>query len=91
MVQALHLSNGDTLNEKLSDEKSIVASLIAAGGSDEEMLEKAYLTTLARMPTAEESSRLRELMKNSDAGGKRLVLEDLFWALMTSREFLFQH
>ncbi|MDF1659190.1 MAG: DUF1549 and DUF1553 domain-containing protein [Verrucomicrobiales bacterium] len=91
MVQALHLSNGDTLNEKLSDEKSIVASLIATGGSDSKMLEEAYLTTLTRMPTEDESARLVGLMKNSDAAEKQLILEDLFWALMTSREFLFQH
>jgi len=91
MVQALHLSNGDTLNEKLADGKSIVAALLESGGTDEELLEQAYLTTLTRVPTGNEASSLTALMKDADAAEKRLILEDLFWALMTSREFLFQH
>ncbi|MEM1442106.1 MAG: DUF1553 domain-containing protein, partial [Verrucomicrobiota bacterium] len=91
MVQALHLSNGDTLNEKLSDEKSIVRSLLAREGSDQERLNQAYLRTLSRYPTEDESGRLLDLMKSAGPEEKHLILEDLFWALMTSREFLFQH
>lgn len=91
MVQALHLANGDTLNEKLADTKSVVARLLGSGAPDREVLEEAYLMTLTRMPTKAESDRLLKLMEGADEAEKRLVFEDLFWALMTSREFLFQH
>lgn len=91
MVQALHLSNGDTLNEKLANPNSIVAKLLGSDAPDKVMLEQAYLSTLTRMPTKEESARLLTHMEGADEAEKKLILEDLFWALMTSREFLFQH
>ena len=45
----------------------------------------------ARPPSAEETQRLEAVFKATPATERRAVVEDLFWALMTSREFLFQH
>ena len=89
MVQVLHLSNGDTLNLKLRGDKSCVAELVPL--KDTEVIDRAYLACLSRYPTAGERKRLATIFAETPKDHRRTVLEDLFWALMTSREFLFQH
>ena len=89
MVQVLHLSNGKTLNENLRSDKSCVKSLV--GKDNAALIEEAYLLCLSRRPTAWESERLEAVFTQTPATERRSVIEDLFWALMTSREFLFQH
>lgn len=91
MVQALHLANGDTLNDSLASEKSVVTALLATEQSDSQRIEQAYLATLSRKPTDHERDGLLALLAGSDEKERRAAYEDLFWALMTSREFLFQH
>ena len=91
MVQALHLANGDTLNEKLADPKSLLARLEKMSLTDVERIEEVYLTTLSRFPTDSEKSGLLALLEEATPEEKRVAWEDLLWALMTSREFLFQH
>lgn len=89
MVQVLHLSNGDTLNEKLRAEDSRVQQLLELEPA--EIIEEAYLLALSRMPTERERKGFEEVFAETPANEKRLAIEDLFWSLMTSREFLFQH
>ena len=89
MVQVLHLSNGKTLNENLRAEQSSVTPLVTKANAA--LIEEAYLLCLARPPSAEETQRLEAVFKATPATERRAVVEDLFWALMTSREFLFQH
>jgi hypothetical protein len=91
LVQVLHLSNGDTINQKLQAKDNRLDQLQAAGLTNEQILEEAYLLTLSRLPTTEESSQLLAILNNASEQQKREVLEDLFWSLMTSREFLFHH
>ena len=55
----------------------------------EELVENLYFRTVCRPPTEEEKSRwsaeLKQASKRSEAA------EDLFWALLNSREFAFNH
>lgn len=91
MTQALHLSNGDTLNVKLADGKSVVSRLLKEEMDDADRVDEAYLRTLARFPTPREKEGLLALLEGAKGDERRAAFEDLFWALMTSREFLFQH
>ncbi len=91
MVQVLHLSNGTTVNEKLASEESRVTRMLGSGHSDAEMIEDAFFLCLSRAPTARERSGLEKMFAEMPGDEKRVAVEDLFWALMTSREFLFQH
>jgi hypothetical protein len=91
MSQALHLSNGDTLNQKLSAKDNRIDKLLAGGASDEKIVEELYLAALSRHPTDEEKARLTAALAASGEPNRRLVLEDLFWSVLTSREFLFNH
>ena len=89
MVQVLHLSNGKTLNANLRNEKSRVTPLLKKDNGA--LIDEAYLLCLARAPSAGERKRLLTVFANAPATDRRAIVEDLFWALMTSREFLFQH
>jgi len=91
MVQVLHMSNGDTINGKLQSEKGHVADMLAEELTPPQMIERIYLAALSRPPTADEVSRLTELIESTPIAEKRLAVEDLFWAVLTSREFVFNH
>lgn len=88
LSQALHLLNGDTVNQKLR-EGQVVKKLLDAGKSPQEVIETLYLRTLSRPPTETEMTRLLETVNAED--NKQAVLDDVFWALLNSKEFLFNH
>jgi hypothetical protein len=89
MVQVLHLSNGDTLNNNLRSNQSCVNTMITQSNGD--IIDEAYLLCLSRRPSDSERKRLQNIFEVAPETERRGVAEDLFWALMTSREFLFQH
>ena len=101
MVQVLHLNNGETINEKLRSEKSRVNQILASETSEQDIISDAYLRTLSRRPPVDEQEQLLQVFATTTAqenatpeaaeGTRRELLEDLYWSLMSSREFLFQH
>jgi hypothetical protein len=102
MVQVLHLSNGDTINQKLAAADNALDKQVAAGKTDAEIIDEAYLSSLSRYPTeGEKREILAELSAAlaaeaaadpaAQAAARRLLLEDVYWAVMSSREFLFNH
>jgi len=94
MVQVLHLSNGSTLNEKLRDPGSRAHKLVRLrreGMSPAALVDELYLSCLSRYPTADERDRLAALLPPAGDPSEAEVVEDLFWGVMSSREFLFNH
>ena len=91
MAQALHLSNGDTLQEKLTQKNNRVDALLKLGDQPAAMFSEAYLSALCREPSARESKKLLALWQDCPAAERRALLEDVLWGLMSSREFLFTH
>jgi hypothetical protein len=94
LPQALHAINGDTLNKKLMSDQGAIAQMVAAGKSNGEIVEQLYLSALSRRPTdAERTGILADLDRTpaADATAHRRQMEDVAWALVTSREFLFNH
>ena len=89
MMQVLHLSNGDTLNNNLRSKQSRVNTMITQSNGD--IIDEAYLLCLSRRPSDSERKRLQNIFEVAPETERRGVVEDLLWALMTSREFLFQH
>ncbi|MDE0740446.1 MAG: DUF1553 domain-containing protein [Planctomycetota bacterium] len=89
MVQVLHLSNGNALNDRLSAKKGRVSELLAK--ENPEIIDEIYMLCFSRKPGENARKRITELFAGTPPEEKRTVVEDLFWALMTSREFLFQH
>jgi hypothetical protein len=95
VAQALHLNNGFTLNDKLRDRNSVVGKWLADPDmTDERIVEQVFLHALSRTPTAEERKTFRAVLAEAAASGpqaRREAVEDLLWAVLTGREFLFNH
>lgn len=91
MAQALHLANGETLNQKLAQKDNRIDALLASKQADAKLIEEAYLITLGRLPTERELDKATPLLAAAKPEERRVALEDLFWGLMSSKEFLFQH
>ncbi len=90
--QALHVANGDTINRKLADANSCVAKALAAQKAPDEVVADAFYSALSRPPTDAERTHFDALLKDAkNDQDKRLALEDAYWALLSSREFLFNH
>ena len=86
LSQALHLLNGRTINNKIKRSPVIRRSL-EAGRTPEAVLVELFVRCLTRPPTAVE---LERLSAHLPAEGDPLpALEDAFWAILNSREFLF--
>ncbi len=100
VAQALHVINGDTLNKKLSAPEGTIALFLKLGLSDRRILEYMFLSAFSRYPTDAERQRLTTALEQGRAGkgteearreAHRQALEDMVWALLTSKEFLFNH
>lgn len=89
MVQVLHISNGETINDKLSAENSCVSKQIEEDVVPEEIIVTAYLKALSRKPTDAELEKVKEVFADITQEQRREAIEDLYWSLMSSREFLF--
>ena len=92
--QALHLNNGQTLNDKLRDKNSVVNRWLADKLDDGTIVERVFRLALARAPTAAEGKALANAL--SEARGEspaahREAIEDVIWAVLTGKEFLFNH
>ena len=90
VTQALHIANGDTLNAKLHDASSVVGKIAASKKPVEQWLEDAYLAALGRLPSAAEKAAVSRALADAK-DDQRPVMEDVFWALMSNREFIFNH
>jgi hypothetical protein len=88
LSQALHLLNGDTVNAKMAQGK-LVPTRIAEGKTPKQITEEIYIRCLSRKPTDREAAALKEVVDNEE--NKQQALEDIFWATMNSREFVFNH
>jgi Protein of unknown function (DUF1549)/Protein of unknown function (DUF1553)/Bacterial Ig-like domain (group 2) len=91
LVQALHISNGDTIIKKLEAKDGKIDALLAGGLPNYRAIEELYLAALSRYPTDRELTPLLATMNDAPANERRAVLEDVYWAVLSSREFLFNH
>jgi hypothetical protein len=91
LVQALHVSNGETILGKLQSKECKLESLLASGTPNYRIIEELYLSALSRYPTDEEFTKLLGVLQEATAEQRRTALEDVYWAVMSSREFMFNH
>jgi hypothetical protein len=89
LTQSLYLIGSTELHGKLKDKSGRVAQLAADSRPVPDKIKEIYLWVYARPPVAEE---LRTVQAYLNAGGNRKeAYEDVFWALLSSKEFLFNH
>ena len=88
LSQSLHLLNGDTTTQKIAA-GNLVGRRLAEKKTPAEVIEELYLRCLCRKPADEESAKLLALVNTLP--DKKQALDDVFWSLLNSREFMFNH
>jgi hypothetical protein len=88
LPQLLHLQNGEETQKKLRDANGRLMALMKAEPDHRRRVETLYLATVGRRPSPMEWARLEPLRS---AGKDDEVLPDLFWALLNTKEFAFNH
>jgi hypothetical protein len=91
MTQVLDISNGDTINQKLDSAKSCINRFLAANTTPSELVEHAYLRAFSRYPTKQEEAQLVRVLDNVKQNERRTAVQDMYWAVLASKEFLFNH
>lgn len=88
LSQALHLLNGSATSGKIAQGK-VVADLLKDDAPVSDALDRLYVRCLSRYPT--ETERKELLTAVEQAPSPSVGLEDVFWAVLNSREFVFNH
>ena len=101
LAQSLHLINSGEMKAKLATSDGRAARLAKSDVSDEEKLAEIYLAAFARKPRADELKTALDYLNEEllDASGKPISKQqaangnfrDIIWALMNTKEFMFNH
>ncbi len=91
VAQVLHIANGSTLNEKLRDDQCQLDQQLKEVQSVDALVDDVWIRALARHPNDVEKAKVRALFNGAAEGERRAALEDVYWALLSSKEFLFNH
>jgi hypothetical protein len=88
LSQALHLLNGDVTNNRITQGR-IVQTMLREGKAPENVIDDLYLRCYSRKPRADEKANLLASLDGEDS--VESALNDVFWALLNSKEFIFNH
>ena len=91
LSQSLHLLNGPTIEGKIA-QGGMINVMLREKKTPEEIIERIFIRSLSRKPTADEMKKLTALI--TDPKNQQQVqqtLHDVFWAVLNSREFVFNH
>jgi hypothetical protein len=92
MVQVLHINNGSTINGKLSQKDNQLQKWLDQFKDDHAaLLDDLFLSSLSRYPQEHEKTAMLKLLADSAPEDRRVLLEDITWSVLSSREFLFNH
>ena len=89
LAQSLHLLNSKGVQEKLTHGEGRAAVLARGEQPMEARLGQLFLTAYGRPPTPAETTQAQEYLAARQ--GSVAAWEDLIWALINSKEFLFNH
>ncbi|MCZ6678058.1 MAG: DUF1549 domain-containing protein [Candidatus Poribacteria bacterium] len=87
LTQALHMINSRYVNNKVQAGNGTIARLMKSDLTDDLVIQDLYLRTLSRTPSPTELAETKKYIAESPS--RREGFEDLLWALISSRNFLF--
>jgi hypothetical protein len=90
IAQALHLLNAPEIGAKIGRRSGRVRGLAASDRSPTEIIGELYLSTLSRLPTDKEEQLMLQAFEGAETD-RRAAAEDVLWALLNSKEFVFNH
>jgi len=91
VAQALQVNNGPELNEKLRSGSNYLNLLLKDNTPPMTILEKLFARALGRQPVSREVAHLLPILitaSSGDSATRRAALEDVFWAVLASSEFM---
>ena len=88
LSQALHLLNGDTVQGKIQA-GAVIKKMLDAKQTPEQIIEELSIRAFVRRPTDKEKQELVAIVAAQP--NPQQALEDCFWAILNSREFVFNH
>jgi hypothetical protein len=80
---------GEGLNDRLASSVNRLHRLAASSLSDADVIDELYWTALSRPPSGLEQAAAARLIE-SLRGDRAAAIEDIAWALMNAKEFLFR-
>jgi hypothetical protein len=90
VAQALHLMNSEEITAKIHARDGTARRLARSAKTPPEIIDELYLGTLSRYPTDKEKAVMLRVF--ADAGADRQgAVEDVLWALLNSRSFVYNH
>ena len=90
LAQSLHLLNSKEIQSKLSDDAGLAANYANSSDGVARNVEQLYLSAFSRRPTAVELQTAVQYLENK-SDQLRQAYEDLVWAVLNSKEFVFNH
>ena len=88
LSQALHLINGDTVENKIT-QGGVIKKLQGENKTPREITQELYVRCFGRQPTEEELRKLEPMWGVTEQ--QPAVFTDIFWALLNAKEFMFNH
>ena len=87
LPQLLHLHNSDDLQRQLAADKGRLTALLKEP-DNAKVTDEIFLATISRLPGEKERAAITAALA---ADERTAVFRDLFWALLNSKEFAFNH
>ncbi len=89
--QSLVLMNGELMKKVTSLEgNTVLGKIVASGNPTQVKVQQLFLAALARHPSSDELTKIKKLAADSQADEKQF-LQDIWWALLNSGEFILDH